>query len=635
MTGSWVVPAADFAATPVWLIGGKAAGLGALIAVSAPVPAGFCITTTARRAATLRPSAVDSQVRDNIARLRAAGVTRFAVRSSHTWEDTAEAISPGVYHSEVGLTDDGEILDAVRRVWASASTPAAIDYRRSRGVSAEPLAMAVLVQEAPVAAVGGVLYTVLPDEGDPTAVLIEYAAGGPTGVTEGHGIPHRQVVAKRDPQPLAADPRLLTPAQLATLVSYSLRLERRLDAPIDLEWLVTEAGEVRMLQARRLPYPAVDPTGPYTVPARHARLRSDKLAPFRLADRLDLATVEAHIIMPAAFAAFAAAGGATPEPVLRECRRVFRHYVEHGPVSIRSVYWSALSSGDMLAQSPELRSVERCVEHLESCWRQVLDGRRNDYTAEIAFQVSNWVRPRASVIATASGGSAVLGALYGMLEGLETCTHDTYEIDLPTRTVQRASTPHKAFAVLTAGRPPEPVPQRLRDRAVLTDDEIRAVSRDVARIAAHAGGARVEMLVPGDGAPPGAQAITWQVAEGPSAPGLRYYSVRPAERARPGAGAVASGVLTPVRRPEETSLDATRLADSVVVLDLERFELRDPQRTAALAALLREAGRPVVVKGSLLSHFAALLREYGVSVYPVNELPPELAPGTPVEVIPV
>lgn len=634
----WIVSAADFSVTPVELIGGKAVGLGALIAASVPVPPAFCVTTMARQAADTQPSAVDNQIRLAVAELRAAGATRFAVRSSHPSEDTGEAISPGVYRSEIGPAGDEEILDAVRRVWASASTPAAVDYRRSRDVTTVGPMMAVIVQEAPVASVGGVVYTYLPDDGDPRALLIEYADGAPANVLDNRTAPYRCVVAKRERSPLVPGSHLLTTEQVETLVSYSLRMERQFDAPVDLEWLLTEAGDVWMIQARRLRYPALSPAGPYVEEATETTLHSDKLTPYRLAASLDLRTIDARVILPMAFAAFVNAGGVTPEPVLAACCDVFQRYVERGPVSLRSVYWSALDSGNMLPQSPMLPTVERCVEHLESYWRYVLNRRRSDYTAEVALLVSNWTVPQASVIATmVNDHTVVLGALYGMLEGLETCAHDTYQVELDTWTVQRASTPYKARAVLTAGYAPQPVvPHELRHQAVLTDDEIQAVARDVARIAAHAGEVRVEFLVLEGSGPAAPRVVTWQVTQQSHTPRLRYFAVRPAVGTPPTTGreqgVVASGVLMPVRKPEDIGGVAGAAEGSIIAVDFGRFEMRDPEQAATLAAALRDAGRPVILKGSMLSHFAALLREYGVGIYPVNELSSSLAPGLAVEI---
>ncbi|HET8684768.1 MAG TPA: hypothetical protein VFM54_23285 [Micromonosporaceae bacterium] len=114
---------------------------------------------------------------------------------------------------------------------------------------------------------------------------------------------------------------------------------------------------------------------------------------------------------------------------------------------------------------------------------------------------------------------------------------------------------------------------------------------------------------------------------------LRYFALRPCgEPPEASADAVASGRFTPLRRPDDLAHLPAGGAARVIAIDFERFKLRDPQFTATLAAGLRDAAEPVVLKGSLLSHFAALLREYGVPVYPVNELPP-VREGTPVHVV--
>ncbi|HET8684767.1 MAG TPA: PEP/pyruvate-binding domain-containing protein [Micromonosporaceae bacterium] len=268
----------EFESTAVELIGGKAAGLGVLVAASVPVPAGFCLTTAAYQAAHTRPGEVDHEIRAAVAGLRALGARSFAVRSSHVSEDRAGTGSPGVYHSMVGLAGDEEILAAVRQAWASAGTPAADDYRQRRGVDHRSPSMAVLVQAAPTAAAGGVIYTILPGDGDPSALLIEYAAGPPVNVIDNLAPPHRCVISKRHPGTARPDPALLTTEQLQTLVSWSLAAERCIDAPLDLEWLLDPGGRLWMLQARRLPYPAVDPSGPYTAEAAGTTLRSDKLA---------------------------------------------------------------------------------------------------------------------------------------------------------------------------------------------------------------------------------------------------------------------------------------------------------------------------------------------------------------------
>ncbi|MBF9132743.1 hypothetical protein I0C86_27865 [Plantactinospora sp. S1510] len=622
MTGRWIVPTEELPGAPVALVGGKAAGLGLLFAVSIPVPTGFCITTAALTAG----DAAEDEIRAALVRQRKAGIQRFAVRSSHLGEDTADAGAPGIYHSEVGASTDNEVLAAVRRVWESATDPSAADYRRRRGIHDDEKPMAVLVQHAPLAVAGGVIYTMLPHDSDPSAVLIEYAAGPPSNVTDNVVMPHRCVVSKRRPEDVRLNSTILAPDQARTLVSWALAAERSVDAPLDLEWLLDPDGQLWMLQARRLLYPAARMTPPYTAPAAGASLRSEKLVPFQLANA-DVPTIEAHLILPSAFQA----AGSTA--VRDACAEVFRRYVATGAVSIRSAYWSARESGDMLPQSPELRSVDDCLAYLESYWQSVRAGGHVDYSTQVALLVSNWTLPRASVIATVPGGGQpiVLAAVYGLMDGLETCSHDVFVVDADSFEVRSARTPAKPFAVLTGHSLPQELPAELRDRPVLAEHEIHAAASVAAAVAAAVGPARVELLLLPRGASTGRPIVTWQITLLAPGTDMKYYAVVESGDQR----AVAEGRFAPLYRPDDVQRLSTDEDEAqIVAINFERFKLRNPQLVAELAARLRDSGQPVALKGSVLSHFAALLREYGVTVFPVNDLP-ALSAGTPVCLIPV
>ncbi|MBO1415143.1 PEP/pyruvate-binding domain-containing protein [Streptomyces sp. FH025] len=618
----------EFAALPATAIGGKAKGLGTLIAAGLPVPAAFCVTVEAHRAALAGAEAdVDAEIRQALAVLRERGADSFAVRSSYLSEDTAEALSPGVYLSEVGLGEDEEVLAAVRRVWRSAGSAAAVDYRRTMGLAGDADAMAVIVQRAVPARAGGVVYT-LPPGGDPATVLVEYAAGAPGNVIDNLAPPLRSVLGKRDRSVPEVEDGPVSGAQLRTLAGWAARLERELDGPLDLEWLLDGAGELQLLQARRLPYPVVAAEPPYVAPAAGTALRSDKLAPFRLRGRVELNTIEADLVLPSAFAAYRDSGA-----VPQECRAVFARYAARGPVSVRSVYWSALGSGDMLPQSALLTSVEECVAHLEHYWRYVLEHGRADYSAEVALLVANWTDLRASVIATAAGdgGPVEIGALFGQLEGLETCAHDRYTVALPELRTERADVPHKALAVTVPRRPPRPLPEELRDRRVLDEAEVREVAAMTARLAERLGPVRVELLVLNGASAAAERVVAWQVTELRETAGLRYFHLRGAGTG--GGTPVASGRLTVLGAPEDLgALDGG--GRRVVAVDFEGFDLRDPELATSIAGALRAAGHPVLLKGSVLSHFAALLREFGVAVYPVNAVPAGLGDGDRVDVLP-
>jgi hypothetical protein len=345
---------------------------------------------------------------------------------------------------------------------------------------------------------------------------------------------------------------------------------------------------------------------------------------------VDVNTIEAHLVLPSAFAEYRASG-VVPE----ECRAVFARYAARGPVSVRSVYWSAMGSGDMLPQSALLTSVEDCVNHLKNYWSYVLEHGKADYSAEVALLVANWTDLRASVIATGGeDGRVVIGALFGQLEGLETCAHDRYVVEARSLRTEVVDVPHKALAVTVPRRPPQPLPEALRDRRVLSEGEVRAVAGMASRLAEHLGPVRVELLVLNGSAAAAQRVVTWQVTELHDTTRLGYFHPRSGTPGAPAETAVASGRLTVLRSPEDARALVGGTEDRIVAVDFESFDLRDPQLATSIAEALRAAGHPVLLKGSILSHFAALMREYGVAVLPVNSSPAELGEHDWIDVLP-
>jgi len=654
---NWVVCDADYLRAPVSLVGGKARGLGAILDRKAPCPPSFCVTTTALRECVAAltggthvlgdvpeivrdldaPARLDEEIRAHLRALPGytGGPMRLAVRSSFVSEDSRHAMSPGIYLSEIGTCTPEEVTAAVLRVWASGYTPEALEYRRAHGMPLFELGMAVVVQHAPTPVAGGVAYTVLPGTDDATAVFIEYADGSPAGVVDNLVAVRTCVVGKRTRAVPDLGPGLFGQAHASELVRYSLDLERAHDAPLDLEWLVDEQNELWLLQAREVPYPALSTlANRYVDDARRTTLRSPKLTPFRIAATEQVRTVPASLILPAAFIEFRRCGDVATPALLEDCRAACLPYVERGPVSLRSVYWSALHSGDQMPQSGLLTTVDDCVEHIQAFWRFVRDRGLDDYTAEVALLVCNWTDLRASVIATvpADSSTATVAALYGQLGGLESCAHDVYEVDLGDYNARRELVPDKPEAVLTPGQPPEPVAAEARTARVLNAAEITAVGRNLAAIRRAQGAARVELLVLNehDSATEADLVVTWQVSPlSPAEVALRYY------RVKPGTGGEVSGRVFAVRDLADVRALDDESDGRLVYVDFAHAGSRDPALGVALASALRKSGCPVLLRGSLLSHLAALLRDYGVPVYPVVESLDALAGTSVVMVEPV
>jgi rifampicin phosphotransferase len=116
------------------LVGGKAAGLGALIKAGENVPAGFCITTNVfRRGELPRTAVVDAY--------QHLGGGPVAVRSSATAEDLPSGSFAGQQETALDVSGDDELITAIRTCWQSLDAPRAVAYRKPAGMqtSAHPV----------------------------------------------------------------------------------------------------------------------------------------------------------------------------------------------------------------------------------------------------------------------------------------------------------------------------------------------------------------------------------------------------------------------------------------------------------------------------------------------------------------
>lgn len=193
-------PLTDAAAGDASRFGGKAAALARAVQAGLPVPAGFALDSRALEG-------LDSATDDDRAEL--AG--RFAdlggpaaVRSSALDEDSAGASFAGQHATFLNVAGTDGMLDALREVWRSAATSAALAYRRHLGISAPPR-MAAVVQRLVPADVAGVLFTCDPVTGAPGRWMVEASWGLGEAVVAGVVTPDHWTITP-DGHPIEARP---------------------------------------------------------------------------------------------------------------------------------------------------------------------------------------------------------------------------------------------------------------------------------------------------------------------------------------------------------------------------------------------------------------------------------------------
>jgi len=251
------------------LYGAKAVGLGEARRKGLQVPPGVALSADLVEAV----SAGDARA---IARLDKAISTLappFAVRSSAVDEDGAQASFAGQHLTVLNVHAPGDVPEAVREVWWSANSDAAITYRQKVGLFERPR-VGVIVQTLLDPEVAGVMFTenpvtgadervieaswglgeavvsglVIPDHVrlDRSGTLIEHKAGRkhiavralPSGGTFEEVVPPGRVTSLCLDEP-----------QLLALNALALQCEKVYGPRRDIEWAFQE-GTLYLLQCR-------------------------------------------------------------------------------------------------------------------------------------------------------------------------------------------------------------------------------------------------------------------------------------------------------------------------------------------------------------------------------------------------
>lgn len=288
-------------AVDVSLAGGKGAGLARLLKAGFPVPPGFVITTAAFREA-LADAAIRSTSGDSLeaarrallawempAPLRRAVLSAYrrlggpvAVRSSMVGEDSQSGSFAGQLDTVLNVEGEDALLDAVRRVLASAFGDRlwaylAKDAHASAGQTnldpqapenpraphppdAHPAAhlvknlpsLAVVVQRMVQAQVSGVAFSVDPVTGEP-GIVIEAAPGLGEDLVQGRVRPDRYRLnshgALAERAPAKPGRPLLDEAAVGALGAIVQAVAEFADGPQDVEWSF-DGRRFYVLQAR-------------------------------------------------------------------------------------------------------------------------------------------------------------------------------------------------------------------------------------------------------------------------------------------------------------------------------------------------------------------------------------------------
>lgn len=190
------------------------------------------------------------------------GEEYVAVRSSATVEDSASAAWAGQLETYLNTTEDN-LLENVKRCWASLFTPRAIFYRFEKELHKQKISVAVVVQKMVEPEMSGITFSVHPVTEDKNQMIIEAGFGLGEAIVSGQITPDSYVIEKKPrniidiniekqerglfrslsggnewqeiTEPKASS-QVLTKEQILELAETIIKIEKHYGFPCDIEW---------------------------------------------------------------------------------------------------------------------------------------------------------------------------------------------------------------------------------------------------------------------------------------------------------------------------------------------------------------------------------------------------------------
>jgi phosphohistidine swiveling domain-containing protein len=203
-----------------------------------------------------------------------------AVRSSAVGEDSETESYAGIHESFLFLKGELSIIEGIKKVWASAYSERALQYRHSLSLSFTDIKIAVIIQEMVDSVSSGVVFTANPINSDIEEVVVNALFGLGEGiVSEGldadswlydkeSKVLSTQVADKLEKIVFDVDAGQgtikvdlaenekgvlsLREDQVQTLIAASLSIEAAYGSPQDIEFAFDKCGKLYILQTRAI-----------------------------------------------------------------------------------------------------------------------------------------------------------------------------------------------------------------------------------------------------------------------------------------------------------------------------------------------------------------------------------------------
>lgn len=191
------------------------------------------------------------EIKEKIALLTDEG-HKYAVRSSASKEDLAGYSFAGQYDTFLNVSKD-EIEASIIKCYRSIFSENILSYLNGNGLGTDDLKMSVVVQEMVDSDLSGICFTINPQTGLDTQMLIEVSRGLGENIVSGRNRPqqyHYDWYEDKQVEPIESDP-LISRDKLLKIAREFLRIQLFYGYPCDIEFAIKD-DKLYILQARAI-----------------------------------------------------------------------------------------------------------------------------------------------------------------------------------------------------------------------------------------------------------------------------------------------------------------------------------------------------------------------------------------------
>lgn len=176
---------------------------------------------------------------------------KYAVRSSSVKEDLSGFSFAGQYDTFINVKGIDEIAAAVIKCYLSAYSETVLSYLAANEMSADEIAMAVIIQEMIDSDISGVAFTVNPTSGCDKEIFIEAAKGQGENLVSGKVAAERYSYNWWNKEVTLSSGNLLSDRSIKEIADSALNIQQLFGYPCDIEFAY-EKGVLYILQARAI-----------------------------------------------------------------------------------------------------------------------------------------------------------------------------------------------------------------------------------------------------------------------------------------------------------------------------------------------------------------------------------------------